>query len=538
MATLYDANGNPVDFRLLKRELAAPSLTSVRQIVAEHPSTGLTPEKLGRLLRVSEHGDPLAYLALAQDMEEKDLNYRAQLQTRKLACAGLPLVVEAASDSAEDQADADLVREVTSQEGVEDILTDILDALGKGFSVCEILWDTQGKLWIPKGIPWRDPRWFLFSLDDGWTVLLRDVGLPQPLAPYKFIVHRPKLKSGIPIRGGLARASAWSYLFGSYVLKDWVGFCELFGQPIRVGKYPDGIDEDKIEILRRAVRELGTDAAAIIPEGMLIEFVQAASKGESSGLYENLMRFLEERVTLAVLGQTLTSGQTRGGGGSMALGQVHNMVRLDLLKADARQLAFTLNRDLVRPLIDLNRGPRQRYPKLRVHVEEPEDLALLADSLAKLVPLGLKVEQSVVRDRFGFPDPPEGKDVELLGVPPAPEPAPSGGGNGAPKGTQTQAPKASQAQRHCPHCAAHAQGVESDPADRITDQLESEAQDSLARLMEPVRRMVMHATSLEEIRDGLLDLYPAMDNAGFAELFTDAMTAAAMAGRFEVSRGR
>jgi phage gp29-like protein len=245
-------------------------------------------------------------------------------------------------------------------------------------------------------------------------------------------------------------------------------------------------------------------------------------------------------VTLAVLGQTLTSGQTRGGGGSMALGQVHNMVRLDLLKADARQLAFTLNRDLVRPLIDLNRGPRTRYPKLRVHVEEPEDLALLADSLAKLVPLGLKVEQSVVRDRFGFPDPPEGKDVELLGVPPAPElaPAPGGGGNGAPKGTKTQAAEASQTQHRCQHCAAHAQGEEPDPADRLTDQLEAEAQDSMALLLEPVRRLVMHATSLEEIRDGLLDLYPTMDNAGFAELFTDAMTAAAMAGRFEVSRGR
>lgn len=534
MATLYDATGNPVDFRLLKEELAAPSLTSVRQIVAEHPSTGLTPQSLGRLLRVSEHGDPLAYLALAQDMEEKDLNYRAQLQTRKLACAGLPLTVEAASDAAEDQADADLVREVILQEGVEEVLTDILDALGKGFSVCEILWDTQGKLWVPKEIPWRDPRWFLFSLDDGWTVLLRDVGLPQPLAPYKFIVHRPKLKSGIPIRGGLARASAWAYLFANYVLKDWVGFCELFGQPIRVGKYPAGIDEDKIEVLRRAVSSIGTDAAAVIPEGMLIEFVQAASKGESSGLYEKLLRYLDERVTLAVLGQTLTSGQTRGGGGSMALGQVHNMVRLDLLKADARQLAFTLNRDLVRPIIDLNRGPRQRYPKLRVHVEEPEDLALLADSLAKLVPLGLKVEQSVVRDRFGFPDPPEGKHVDLL-VPQAVAPR----GGDAPNGTQIQAAEAAQVRRGCPHCAAHARVAEStDPADRLTDQLESLAQDSLVRLLEPVRRLVMSASSLEDIRDGLLELYPAMDNAGFAELFTAAMTAAALAGRFEVSRGR
>lgn len=75
-------------------------------------------------------------------------------------------------------------------------------------------------------------------------------------------------------------------------------------------------------------------------------------------------------------------------------------------------------------------------------------------------------------------------------------------------------------------------------ADRFTDQLDTQAQASLARLLEPVKRLVMGATTLEEIRDGLLELYPAMDNAGFAELFTDAMTAAALAGRFEVSRGR
>jgi phage gp29-like protein len=363
----------------------------------------------------------------------------------------------------------------------------------------------------------------------------RDVGLPQPLPPYKFIVHRPKLKSGLPIRGGLARASAWAWLYANYVLKDWVSFCELFGQPIRVGKYPAGLDEDRIEVLRRAVSSIGTDAAAVIPEGMMIEFVQAASKGESSGLYEKLLRYLDERVTLAVLGQTLTSGQTRGGGGSMALGEVHNLVRLDLLKADARQLAFTLNRDLVKPLIDLNRGPRERYPKLRVHVEEPEDLALLADSLAKLVPLGLKVEQSVVRDRFGFPDPPEGKNVELL-TPPA-QSAPKD----APNQAHVDAAEAAQARHACPTCThAHSASgrAPSDPADLLTDQLEAEAQRPLAKLLEPVKRLVMGAQSLEEIRDGLLELYPAMDNAGFAELFTEAMTAAALAGRFEVRRGR
>jgi len=254
MPTIYDAYGNPVDLGLLKKELAAPSLMSVRQVISAHPSSGLTPERLSRLLRASEEGDAESYLELAEDMEEKDLNYRAQLQTRKLACAGLDLVVEAASDASEDQKAADLVRETMAAMELEDALVDSLDALGKGYSVQEILWDQEGRHWTPL-LAWRDPRWFQFSIQDEATLLLRELGgsAPDgtagatPLAPYKFLVHRPKLKSGIPIRGGLARASAWSYIYANYVLKDWVAFCELFGQPIRLGKYPSSASQDQID---------------------------------------------------------------------------------------------------------------------------------------------------------------------------------------------------------------------------------------------------------------------------------------------------
>lgn len=529
MPTLYDAHGNLVDFKALKRELAAPALSSVRQVLSDHPSSGLTPARLARLLKASEEGDAEAYLALAEDMEEKDLHYRAQLQTRKLAVAGLPLVVEAASDAKEDKDDADLVREALCQDGVEDNLVEMLDALGKGFSVTEILWDTSGKRWLPQELVWRDPRWFQFSLEDGRTPLLLEAGLPVPLAPYKFIVHQPRLKSGLPIRGGLARAAAWAWLFGNYALKDWVGFCELFGLPIRVGKYPGGASEPDIEILKEAVANLGTDAAAVIPDDMKVEFVEAATKAASSDLYEKLLRYLDERVTLAVLGQTLTSGQTRGGGGSLGLGKVHNQVRQDIVKADARQLAGTLNRDLVRPLVTLNRGPRERYPKVRLQVREAEDLTALAENLAKLVPLGLRVEASVVRDRFGLPDPPEGRDVELLAAP-----APN------------QVPDVPVRTRHghagnCPQCA-HAQGSTAgaalDSADLLTDQLEEEAKAAMERLLEPVRRLVQGAKSLEEIQHGLLALYPDMETAAFAQLFAQAMTAGAMAGRFEVGHGR
>lgn len=513
MPTLLDAYGNPVDLARLREEVASPGLTSVRQVLSGHPTHGLTPRRLQRLLQASEAGDATAYLELAEEMEEKDLHYRAQLQTRKLAVAGLELVVEAASDAKEDQADADLVREALALEGLEDALVDILDGLGKGFSVTEILWDTAGKAWMPTQLVWRDPRWFHVSPEDGHTLRLLNGGLPEDLPPFKFILHRPKLKSGIPIRGGLARASAWAYLFANYVLKDWVGFCELFGQPIRIGKYASGTGEEQVAILERAVASIGTDAAAVIPEGMAIEFIKHEVTG-SSDLYDRLLTKLEARVTLAVLGQTLTSGQLgKGGGGSLALGKIHDEVRKDIMASDARQLAATLRRDLVKPLLDLNRGPRASYPKVRFQIEEREDIQALSEALERLVPLGLRVEQSVVRDRLGLPDPPKTEDVELLGAPqPAPAPA-------------APAPTASAAHRQ-----AAPKDAPKDALDRLAELALSDWKPQADPLVVPILERLEAAQTLEAFQAALLEAQAAMDPSALAEMLAQASFTARLAG--------
>nr|WP_250636882.1 DUF935 family protein [Pseudomonas aeruginosa] len=67
------------------------------------------------------------------------------------------------------------------------------------------------------------------------------------------------------------------------------------------------------------------------------------------------MRQSEDAISKAVLGGTLTSTTSQSGGGAFALGQVHNEVRHDILASDARQLAATLSRDLLWPLLVLNR---------------------------------------------------------------------------------------------------------------------------------------------------------------------------------------
>ena len=411
MAKLYDHLGRPVELGRLKEEEAGPTITGVRQVLSGHPAQGLTPVRLARLLRAAEDDDPTAYLELAEEMEEKDLHYRSVLATRKYQVAGLDITVESATDAAEDVKAADLIRDWLSRDELRDELIDILDAVGKGYSLTEIIWNTSGGQWLPERLEWRDPRWFQFDRTDGRTpMLLSEGGQPVPLSPYKYLYHVHHSKSGLPIRGGLARAVAWGYLFKNFDIKSWVEFAEMFGVPLRVGKYGPGASEKDKQVLLQAVRSISRDAAAIIPASMTIDFIEAKISG-SIALFEKLAEFLDRQTSKAVLGQTGTTDV----GQHVGTANAHEQVRQDIVEADARQLAATLNRDLVRPVVDLNLGPRRLYPKIVIKRLDEEDLTALADNLTKLVPLGLRVGMSTIRDKFGLPDP--APDEELLHAP-------------------------------------------------------------------------------------------------------------------------
>lgn len=432
---LYDAYGREVDTGVLREEQAAPTMTGVRNIFSMiHPSAGLTPERLTEILRDAEAGDPFPYLELAEEMEEKDLHYLAVLGTRKQAVSQLDLTVRAASSDSAHQRAADMVREMLIDGPIqlESVLFDILDAIGKGFSATESVWDTSGRDWYPAELKWRDPRWFAFDWISGEQLLvrtlkdqpegieagsragirhfagglagaIRDAGfqpMTAPLAPFKFVVHVARAKAGLPIRGGLARAAGWSYLFKNYILKDWVTFTEVFGQPLRVGKYNPGATEQDKQTLLRAVANIGTDAAAIIPESMVIEFTEAHQNG-SAELYQKFCEYLDSQVSKAVLGQTLTT-EMPASGGSRAAAEIHDSVRRDILSADARRLASTLMRDLVRPIVELNLGPQRRYPKIQLGLPDDSDLKAFAEVVAMLADRGLRVGQKTILDRLGI----------------------------------------------------------------------------------------------------------------------------------------
>jgi len=147
---------------------------------------------------------------------------------------------------------------------------------------------------------------------------------------------------------------------------------------------------------------------------MKIEFPTAAASGEGTNSFLILANYLDGQLSKLVLGQTGTTDT----GQYVGTADAHENVRNDIETSDAVQLAATLNRDLVVPIVTLNMGRRKLYPRVKIAREKREDLAALVSSLNALIPLGLEVEESVMRDKLGLPEPAKG--AKLLTAPAMP----------------------------------------------------------------------------------------------------------------------
>ena len=153
----------------------------------------------------------------------------------------------------------------------------------------------------------------------------------EPLIAQKWIVHSHKNRSSPLARNGLGRTLAWLYMFNYYAVTDFAEFLELYGFPIRIGKYGAGATKDEKRSLLRALSDIGHNAAGIMPDSMQIELHNAASQSiAGNNPYLQMSDWASKLSAKMILGQTLTSGAD-GKSSTNALGNIHNEVRRDLL---------------------------------------------------------------------------------------------------------------------------------------------------------------------------------------------------------------
>jgi phage gp29-like protein len=239
---------------------------------------------------------------------------------------------------------------------------------------------------------------------------------------------------------------------------------------------------------------------------MQIELLEASRAGNVT--YESLCDYMDRQISKRVLGQTLTTEVK--GDGSYAASQTHNEVRGEILEADADLLDERLNETLIRWIVDYNFAGVTQYPKLSTRTKEKETQKDLAerDKLVLKDIGGIQVPKRYFYETYGYPEPEEGEDVwtgdlksEISNL------RPSGG-----------------------------EFVEAkdDPIAGITDSLERETEKFTDGLVQPVRDLVDHAETLEELRDGIMKLYADLDVSDLGAIMQRAFAAAELAGRYEV----
>lgn len=379
-------------------------------------SHGLTPRRLKEILDLADQGDIFEQHLLFSDMEDRCEHLAAEMGKRKRALLTLDWDILPAQSSNEASDIAAAVREQFDLiSNFEDLLMDLADGIGHGFSACEIQWEYAFRTGqhLPVAFHFRPQSWFQVARENRNALRLRN-GMPEgeSLWPLGWILHTHKSRSGWLPRYGLFRTVAWAYLIRSFAVEANIRYVQVHGLPFRLGKYPPGSREEDRRALYNALKTLGQDAAGIIPQGMDILFeTPAAAAQDMAGA---LINRCEMGMSKAILGGTLTT-QSDGKSSTNALGQVHDRVRRDLMVSDAMQLAATLTRQLVAPLAVLNCGvtDARLLPWFRFDIREAEDIATYAQALPALASV-MKISSRWAHEKLKIPQ--AENDDDILGA--------------------------------------------------------------------------------------------------------------------------
>lgn len=568
MSTILGPDGKPLDMRAVMRGLDEPQtarLGAIRREFDKHPARGLTPARLASIMQRAEEGELVSQIELAEDMEERDAHLYAELAKRRGAITALAWSIEepnnanAAEKKLTEQV-RDWVGMITAHAngvdgGMEVLLGAMTAAVLPGFAPIELNWrlqtDATGRqVRVPHGVL-QPQRWFTTSPDGRRFLLRSETHMTPPehglagkmgeeLRPLAWLMHVHPARNGYLARMSLARVLFWPYLFKNYSVRDLAEFLEIYGLPLRLGKYPAGAsDEDKLTLLQ-AVTDVGHNAAGIIPQGMVLEF-QAAAAGTEVPFVAMWDR-LDAAESKAILGQTLSASE--GSKGSHALGKVHNEVRMDIRAADAELYEGSFTRQIIAPLCMLNASGvnMRRLPRLVIDTGEAEDIAVYADNLPKLAKAGMKIGQKWVHNKLRIPEAEPGEPVLE-----APEPPPAlAGGPGAP-GAPGQAPQPDDKARRAEMSTlvatmlaglAHRGGPPRDLVDQLIDEQAAEWQPLLGPMVQPllaeIDKAVAAGESLQAFAARLPALVMQMDSQPITQALSRACFGARLAGEADL----
>lgn len=178
-------------------------------------------------------------------------------------------------------------------------------------------------------------------------------------------------------------------------MSDWAQFCNIFGMPVREYTYDAG-DEDARRRVIADARQQGANAAYIHPKESELKLVEAGNKTGSSDLYRTFAEYWDSKMSIRVLGNTLTTDAKSTG--TQALGSVHKEEE-DEMNSDDRDFILDI----------LNYDMRPIFASLGFNVEGGEFVyakkdkinpAQQIDIVQKLSSMGLPIDDDYLYETF------------------------------------------------------------------------------------------------------------------------------------------
>jgi hypothetical protein len=178
-------------------------------------------------------------------------------------------------------------------------------------------------------------------------------------------------------------------------MSDWAQFCNIFGMPIREYTYDAGDEDARRRVIADARRQ-GANAAYIHPKESELKLVEAGNKTGSSDLYRTFAEYWDSKMSIRVLGNTLTTDAKSTG--TQALGSVHKEEE-DEMNSDDRDFILDI----------LNYDMRPIFASLGFNVEGGEfvyakkdkiNLAQQIDIVQKLSSMGLPIDDDYLYETF------------------------------------------------------------------------------------------------------------------------------------------
>lgn len=472
-------------------------------------------------LNVLPNPDPvLRKLGKTQDVYDaivSDAHVIGELRSIRAGMLGYEWRLQAGGDSPSDQRALELCNQVMSHRpapGMQwpDVIWNMAHSVFRGFVVHEVVWQRQDRFLVPAKVVDRPQRRFTFSADN--ELRLRMKGKPADgieLGNYKWLLTRHMPSYTNPYGVALFSSCFWPYTFKHSGFRYFTKFCEKYGLPWAVGKYPQGTPEKEQKALVDALMKMVEDAVAAVPDNGAVELITTGA-GMAATPQERLIKACNKEMSKALTSQTLATEIQ--GQGSRAASETHRGREQDVNESDRQIICSTFN-ELLLWITELNIAGAK--PPTFEFFEEAEARQEWVDVLD--VARGfMDVPRQFAHERLQIPLPKDGDDV-----------LPRDGA--AVAGATSRGPEFSS----CPHCGKNHDFSRGDDeaVTRLSRQAADGADEIIDTMIEPVRALLDQVDTLAEFRAGLVVLYPMMDEQRLGEYTSLALMTGLLSGMDE-----